>query len=643
MAKKKPTVKLKTIQFILDNKYNKIFNEMTTISKNIFNCCIFANNIFTIFKNKVFEEMYIFFTTVNNSELTETNKQYIIKLKNNTKIIASKFKVYYDIYTKNLELTKTNNNTIYEYIKNKITVNNIILNSSNIEQFYYDITNELTNKVNYDNDNKEYVFTAVIDRIIKSFYNKKYFLTKHQMLNHIKFTYYDEQLIADIKNNNYYYDNLVNINYKKKIENNFDVLLDSDQFIFKTFVYKYCLGTNSSKLPADIILNIIDKYYEAIKGYYGKLNKKMKANKPKYLAKTDKFNLFYYPSSYKRINNDVRLTVGKYIANNYNNYCKNSLNKFNDRKYYNNSNIVKSIKYRQNKKDYKKVSNGYIHKNYLIDATYLYLSLPKILNNKKIKLIQIKSYGHYFIAYISYEDNINTLIKDKPLTTLNKNDSVNIPTANNSISIDTGIKNLMTIYNPTGEQYIIKGSRMKSINEFYNKKIAKLKSINKKTLNIDKFNRLYSLLNERKNKINGEINKIVNKLTETYQNKKYFIVGYNEGWKTEVNLGNKTNRIFYEIPYARILTKLREKLESSGKQLIINEESYTSKCDSLSLENLGKNENYIGNRIYRGLFISNIGKAINADLNGAINIMRKVIELKQINGLKLFNPIRLVA
>ena len=230
-------------------------------------------------------------------------------------------------------------------------------------------------------------------------------------------------------------------------------------------------------------------------------------------------------------------------------------------------------------------------------------------------------------AYLTYEELNNDLkLDNQPITPLN------------SISIDTGIKNLMTIYNPTGEQYIIKGGKIKAINEFYNKKINELQSINKKSLKINKFNRMYSLLNERNNKINGEINKLTNKLLETYNDKKYFIVGYNEGWKTKVNIGRINNRQFYNIPYSKILQKLKEKLLVNGKSLIINEESYTSKCDSLSLESLGKKDNYKGCRINRGLFVSSIGKAINADLNGAINIMRKVIDLKKIIGNRILNP-----
>jgi putative transposase len=96
--------------------------------------------------------------------------------------------------------------------------------------------------------------------------------------------------------------------------------------------------------------------------------------------------------------------------------------------------------------------------------------------------------------------------------------------------------------------------------------------------------------------------------------------------------------MFYHIPYKRIIIKLEDKLKKLGKKIIIHEESYTSKCDSLNLEKINKKEIYDGERKSRGLFISKIGKAINADLNGAINIMRKVVKMTKIIGLNLFNP-----
>ena len=353
----------------------------------------------------------------------------------------------------------------------------------------------------------------------------------------------------------------------------------------------------------------------------------MYANKPKYLGKTEKFSLYYYPSSFKIENNRIRLNIGNYIGNNYINYQSKDLYKIDHRKYCLTSNLQLKINNKR-KKYYLKTKDGFINKNNIIDGNYIFINLPSIIKKNKIKLIQIKPYGNKYIININYEEIINeNIIKIKEK-----------PNEINSISIDPGIKNLMTIYNPTGSQHIIKGNKIKSINEFYNKQISELNSINKKEKNINKFNRLYSLLNERHNKLNGEINNIINLLIKTYPNKKYFIFGYNEGWKNKVNLGVRTNRIFYNIPYCRILSKLRLKLESLGKILIIKEESYTSKCDSLSLEKVCKHEEYDGRRINRGLFISKIGKAINADLNGAINIMRKEINLKKIIGNGLYNP-----
>ncbi len=621
MNDNKPKVKLKTIQFVIDKKHQNILADMTTISKNIFNCCVYSNNIFYLFKNQAYRELYDFLKIIKKSNLSITNKKILINL-DNRNIMLQKLKYYYDFYNANHQIVIANNKIIYDHIKFKAT--NLILTSTNIENFYETTTNELKHLVNYNQTNKKYVFTDVVDRIIKSFYNKTYFKTKYQMTKKIPFTYNSDQLKADIENGFYYYDNKKPINYKEKLKKKFKIELISEQYLFKLFVYEYCLGTNKEKLPADVTLNLIDKYSEAITSYYGLINNKISANKPKYLDKNDKFNLYYFPRSFKIQANTARLTVGDYIAENYNKYNSNLL-KITNKKYCHKHNICLSVK-NKIKTNYIKTPNGFVHKSEIIKGQFLNLKLPAILRNEKIKQIEIIPYGNIFTCHVTYEEPNNDIEVNEPATYLN------------SISIDTGMKNLLTIYNPTGDQYIVKGGKIKAINEFYNKKISELQSQNAKTLNLHNFNRLYSLLVERKNKLNGLINSMVDKLIETYANKKYFIVGYNESWKTKVNMGQNNNRQFYAIPYSRIIKKLKEKLLSNGKELIITEESYTSKCDSLSLEKLDKTENFMGCRIYRGLFISSTGKAINADLNGAINIMRKKINLTTIYGNKIFSP-----
>ena len=128
---------------------------------------------------------------------------------------------------------------------------------------------------------------------------------------------------------------------------------------------------------------------------------------------------------------------------------------------------------------------------------------------------------------------------------------------------------------------------------------------------------------------------IVKWLTKTYSHKDLIIIGYNKNWKQNCNLGKNGNLSFNKIPFAKLINKIKMKFN-----IITTEESYTSKCDSLSLEKIEKTDVYSGKRVTRGLFQSSTNKKINADLNGAINIMRKQINLTKITGESLYNPIR---
>ena len=100
-------------------------------------------------------------------------------------------------------------------------------------------------------------------------------------------------------------------------------------------------------------------------------------------------------------------------------------------------------------------------------------------------------------------------------------------------------------------------------------------------------------------------------------------------------MGKNNNRKFYGIPYRNLLSKLKDKF---GTKIRFTEESYTSKCSAIEMEEIKKKQKYDGDRTTRGLYVSKNG-IINADLNGAINIMRKVINLNKITGLYIFNPL----
>ena len=117
--------------------------------------------------------------------------------------------------------------------------------------------------------------------------------------------------------------------------------------------------------------------------------------------------------------------------------------------------------------------------------------------------------------------------------------------------------------------------------------------------------------------------RIVDELTR--QRVGLLVVGKNKWWKLDVTLGRKGNQRFSFIPFNKLLNQLRYKCEMAGIGYVEQEEGHTSKCDALALESIGHHEAYMGCRRHRGLFVSSTGKALNADQNGALNILRKYL------------------
>ena len=107
------------------------------------------------------------------------------------------------------------------------------------------------------------------------------------------------------------------------------------------------------------------------------------------------------------------------------------------------------------------------------------------------------------------------------------------------------------------------------------------------------------------------------------------VIGHNDGWKQNVNLGKVNNQNFVSIPFNRLIHMIRYKAEEYGIKVIVREESYTSRQSALDfdpLPNYGdKNANQVlstGRRV-RGLFFRSNGQVINSDVNGCLNIGRK--------------------
>lgn len=205
-----------------------------------------------------------------------------------------------------------------------------------------------------------------------------------------------------------------------------------------------------------------------------------------------------------------------------------------------------------------------------------------------------------------------------------------------SFGIDLGLNNLMTVTSDkvNFRPLLINGRPLKSYNWFWNKNKAKLQS---KLKGRQTSKRIVKLAFNRNNKINDYLHKVsrllINEALEN--NVTSIIIGYNKGWKDEINIGKRNNQNFVNIPYERLITLIHYKAEENGIRVIMVNEGYTSKCSSLDLEEIKKHETYKGKRIKRGLFKTHNGIKLNADVNGSLNILRKVIGNDFINLLNI--------
>ena len=193
-------------------------------------------------------------------------------------------------------------------------------------------------------------------------------------------------------------------------------------------------------------------------------------------------------------------------------------------------------------------------------------------------------------------------------------------------AIDLGLNNLATVaFNEGSKPLIVNGRPLKSINQYYNKKKAHYQSRLKGGRHTSK--RICTLIVKRNNKVTDYLHKasrlLVNQLVS--QGITTLVIGKNKNMKQDINIGKVNNQNFVQLPIMRFADLMKYKCELEGIKVLFNEESYTSKCSFLDLEPICKHDKYMGKRVKRGLFISRNGIKINADVNGAYNIMLKAI------------------
>ena len=247
------------------------------------------------------------------------------------------------------------------------------------------------------------------------------------------------------------------------------------------------------------------------------------------------------------------------------------------------------------------------------------ITIPPVLLDKKVKEIRIipKANARFFEVQYIYkaeciQRNLNT---------------------NNTLALDLGINNLVTAVSSKGKSFIIDGRRLKSINQWFNKENARIQSIKDKQ-HIDKktTNRQKTIARNRNNKVNDYMNKAACKVIDycIANDIGTLIVGYNETFQRGSNIGKQNNQNFVNIPYGLLRSKLEYLCELNDIIFVKQEESYTSKAsfwdkDEMPVYSADNPTEYqfSGTRVHRGLYKTANGKTFNADINGALNIMRK--------------------
>ena len=193
------------------------------------------------------------------------------------------------------------------------------------------------------------------------------------------------------------------------------------------------------------------------------------------------------------------------------------------------------------------------------------------------------------------------------------------------LGVDLGVDNLMSVVSNTDDfkPRIYDGKPLKAINQFCNKQVANLKSLSKNVIT----EKICSVFRNRMNQVNDCFHKYSSDLINhaVFNGFNTIIIGKNDNWKQEVNLGTRNNQNFVSIPFDKLISKIKYKASLKGIKVIETEESYTSKCSFFDNEYPCKHESYLGERVHRGLFRSSKG-FINADLNGALNIIKKVVK-----------------
>jgi IS605 OrfB family transposase len=202
------------------------------------------------------------------------------------------------------------------------------------------------------------------------------------------------------------------------------------------------------------------------------------------------------------------------------------------------------------------------------------------------------------------------------------------------MGIDHGVNNWLTCVTSAGTSFIVDGLKVKSMNQWYNKRASTLKEGRP---NGFWSQQLASITEKRNRQMRDAVNKAARIVVNHCKDNGIgtIVFGWNKRQKDKANMGKKTNQKFVQIPTAKLKNRIAQLCEQYGIKFIETEESYTSKSSFLDLDFLPtfgeKPEGWksSGKRTKRGMFVSRSGVKMNADCNGAANIIRKVAAISE--------------
>ena len=272
------------------------------------------------------------------------------------------------------------------------------------------------------------------------------------------------------------------------------------------------------------------------------------------------------------------------------------------------------------------ISRAPKHRGYVVPSG---LDIRVETRQTAIDQVRIVPHASHYTVEVIYE-HLVTLVEVDPAR---------------AASVDIGLNNLaaVTFNQPGLAPFLVNGCPLKAINQWYNKRRARLQA--KLPNGIFASRQLDILADKRARQMTDYLHvasrRIVDRLVKHRVGT--LVIGKNDGWKQAIGLGKRTNQNFVFVPHARFVELLRYKAELVGICVVVSEESYTSKCSFLDLEPVGKQEVYAGKRVKRGLFQAASGRHLNADVNGAYNILRKVFSDAFGNGIGgvVVHPVRI--